>query len=79
MSAATDNLRSIQRRIDSDGVFVAVSRQALDECLEQHAELLAALMWALGRLSDARNVCYGGVTVEEIEEREAVLTKATGK
>jgi hypothetical protein len=33
----------------------------------------AALRWALGRLSDARQVCYGGVTLEEIEQREALL------
>jgi hypothetical protein len=31
--------------------------------------------WALDRLIDAHNVCYGGVTLEEIEERERQLEK----
>jgi hypothetical protein len=33
----------------------------------------AALRWTLDRLIDAKNVCYGGVTLEEIEQREALL------
>lgn len=42
MSAASDNLRTNQGQLDMDGVEVRVSRQAVCETLEQHAELLAA-------------------------------------
>ncbi len=35
MSAASDNLRSNQRQLDADGCEVGVSRQAVDETLEE--------------------------------------------
>ncbi len=47
MSAATENLKASQRQLDADGCHVGVSRQALEECLEQHSELLETLQWLL--------------------------------
>jgi hypothetical protein len=35
MSAASDNLRTNQRQLDADGCEVGVSRQAVDETLEE--------------------------------------------
>ena len=45
---------------------------------EENERLIDALEWSLDKLIDARNVCYGGVEVEEIEERLAALDKARG-
>ena len=39
-------------------------------------DAIGALRWALARLIDARNVCYGGVTLEEIEQCERLLAGA---
>lgn len=46
MSTGSENLRSNQRQLDMDGCEVGVSRQALDETLEQHANMLATLQTA---------------------------------
>lgn len=47
MSQETENMKANQRQLDMDGCEVGVSRQALEECLEQHAELLNILKWLL--------------------------------
>lgn len=39
MSEAEKNLRECQRQLDMDGVFVGVSRQALEEVLNELADL----------------------------------------
>jgi hypothetical protein len=41
-------------------------------------ELYEALTWALGRLTDTRNIAPSIVDAEEIQERELVLAKARG-
>ena len=43
---AADNLRTSQKQLDMDGTMVGVSRQALEEVLESHADLLKALQGA---------------------------------
>lgn len=40
MSDASDNLRNCQRQLDMDGCEVGVSRQALDETLDDYDRLL---------------------------------------
>ncbi len=52
MSAASDNLRSNQRQLDMDGCEVGVSRQAVDETLEQYDAMRAALKEAEFFFSD---------------------------
>ena len=44
---AANNLRTSQQQLDMDGVMVGVSRQALEEVLESHAELVTAAKFAL--------------------------------
>lgn len=46
MSAGSENLKSNQRQLDMDGCEVGVSRQAVDETLEQYDAMLVALKWA---------------------------------
>jgi len=46
ISGALDALRTDQRQLDQDGVFVGVSRQALDEVLTHIAALEAELAQA---------------------------------
>ncbi len=54
MSAeAIKNLRECQKQLDADGTMVGVSRQALDETLASHADLLEALKEALPFVQDA--------------------------
>lgn len=43
MSAAADNLRTSRRQIDMDGCEVGVSRQALDETLDELDAMRASL------------------------------------
>lgn len=43
MSAASENLKTNQRQLDADGCEVGVSRQAVEETLEQHNAMRAAL------------------------------------
>lgn len=42
MSAASENLRTNQEQCDMDGCYVKVSRQAVEETLEQFESLLEA-------------------------------------
>ena len=43
MSDASANLKTNQRQLDMDGCEVGVSRQAVEETLEEYALMLAAL------------------------------------
>jgi hypothetical protein len=43
VSRASENLRDNQEQADMDGCMVKVSRQAIEETLTQHADMLAVL------------------------------------
>jgi hypothetical protein len=70
---ASGNRFLCQLAQDTSGVAEANAR-----LIAAAPELLAALEWALDRLLDAKNVCYGGVTIEEINERRVIIAKAIG-
>lgn len=76
MSAASDNLKSNQRQLDMDGVEVGVSRQAVEETLEQYADMLAALQ----SIAELRNKMgtYGDHLREAIEIARSAAAKAEG-
>ena len=69
------HLTGIGKFVQGSGFTLDEARFIIRAC-NTHHELVEALRWALGRLNDARAVCYGGVTADEIEARQAVLRKA---
>lgn len=70
MSAASDNLRTNQEQADIDGCMVKVSRQAVEETLEQFDAMLAAL-----KLVQQTTYSMHAVAVTAID---AAIAKATG-
>lgn len=75
-----------QRQLDMDGVFVGVSRQALDETLAAHDDMLAALVEILGPLNvcsdnphvDDHIVLPVDMTMGELRKARAAIAKARG-
>lgn len=63
MSAASENLKSNQRQLDMDGCEVGVSRQAIDETLEQYDDMLTALTLALKRLGELNRDDEAGIRI----------------
>lgn len=80
MSAATDDLRDHQQQLDMDGVIVGVSRQAIHETLEQHAEMLAALKVSLTALERLHSRAPGGplksAALARLNQARAAIAKA---
>ena len=54
MSMASHNLRTNQEQCDMDGCYVKVSRQAVEEVLEQYDGMRKALDAACGYLLNAK-------------------------
>ena len=80
MSAASENLKRHQSQLDMDGCSVGVSRQAVDETLEQYDAMLAALKEAtlqLEYLADKFGETGTGAAV--LSRINAVISKAEGR
>lgn len=56
--------------------FTDAQRASIRFMQRKSLALAPALKWALDKLNDARQVCYGGVELEEIEERRQILETA---
>lgn len=69
-TAAYDTLRNHQEQADMDGVMVKVSRQALDEILDEYDEMLSLL-------DEARSGWIGWTSqdVEWDERKQALMRK----
>ena len=76
---ADDRDRTLLCDIFGTGPEARANAAFIVRACTSHHELVEALRWTLGRLNDARAVCYGGVTVEQIERCQAVLARAEGK
>lgn len=74
---AVANLRACQRQLDFDGIEVGVSRQALDETLALHDELLEALQALAAQTSFAVGL-MGDELDEAWERAQAAISKALG-
>lgn len=57
MSEATEQLRNHQTQLDIDGIMVGVSRQAIDECLQEIEAQAARITELEGLLAEMKSSC----------------------